>query len=96
MRREGFRGVSNQEEGRMPTEVHLTYRVPVCVVVRNDSNGPRITRVVVDDEADLNCGEAYTCRGEPLPYDAPVVIEAKRLVELHPGDADWPAWEFGW
>ena len=80
----------------MPTEIHLTYLVPLCVVVRHDGDGPCIARVVVDDEIDLNRGEAYTARGELLPHDDPAVIEAKHLVELHPGEADWPAWEFGW
>ena len=80
----------------MPTEVHLAYMVPVYVVVRNGGDGPRITKVVVDDEADLNRGEAYDANGEPLLHDDPAVIEAKTLVEIHPSQADWPAWEFGW
>ena len=80
----------------MPTEVHLAYMVPVYVVVCNDGDGPRITKVVVDDEADLNRGEACDANGEKLPHDDPVVVEAKTLVEIHPSQADWPAWEFGW
>jgi hypothetical protein len=80
----------------MPTEVHLPYLVPVCVVVSNDGDGPRIARVVVNDKADLNRGEAYTTAGEPLSHSDPAIVEAKHLVELHPGEADWPAWEFGW
>ncbi|HEV8029656.1 MAG TPA: hypothetical protein VGP42_01425 [Stellaceae bacterium] len=80
----------------MPTEVHLPYLVPVCVVVSNDGDGPRIARVVVNDKADLNRGEAYTAAGEPLSHSDPAIVEAKHLVELHPGEADWPAWEFGW
>jgi hypothetical protein len=70
--------------------------VPVYVVVCNDGDGPQITKVVVDDEADLNRGEAFDANGEPLPHDDPSVIEAKTLVEIHPGQADWPAREFGW
>ena len=80
----------------MPTKVHLAYLVPVYVVVRNDDDGPQITKVVVGDEADLNRGDAYDANGEPLPHNDPSVIEAKTLVEIHPSQADWPAWEFGW
>jgi hypothetical protein len=70
--------------------------VPVCVVVRNDGDGPRIARVLVNDAEDLNRGEAYSAEGEMLRHDDPAVIEAKNLVELDPQRADWPAWEFGW
>jgi hypothetical protein len=52
--------------------------------------------VQANDKADLNRGEAYTAAGEPLSHSDPAIVEAKHLVELHPGEADWPAWEFGW
>jgi hypothetical protein len=80
----------------MPIEVHLTYLVPVCVVVHNDGAGPRISRVLVNDAEELKSGEAYSADGEMLRYDDPTVIEAKNLVELHAQQAKWPAWEFGW
>jgi len=79
----------------------IQYLIPLYVVVRNegDGEGPRITKVVVDDEADLSSPSAYegayTPEGDRLePFDA-VVGEARYLIECD-GSAEWPAWEFGW
>ena len=77
-----------------PVEVTLQYMIPLYVVVRDYGNGMRITKVVVDDDADLEDSEAFDPSGRPLSEDDPLVISARDLVEL--GPAAWPAWEFGW
>jgi hypothetical protein len=46
-----------------PTEVTIQHLIPLYVVIRNDGDGPRITKVIVDDEADLSA---------PLPMRAPI------------------------
>ena len=82
-----------------PTEVTIEYLIPLYIVVRNEGDGPRIAKVIVDDEADLSAPSAnegaYTPEGDRLePFNA-VVGEARQLIECD-GSAEWPGWEFGW
>ena len=82
-----------------PTEVTIEYLIPLYIVVRNDGDGARITKIIVDEEADLSAPAAYqgayTPEGDRLePFDA-VVGEARHLIECD-SSAEWPAWEFGW
>jgi hypothetical protein len=83
---------------RQPTEVILTYRVPVYVVVRDgdDGAGPQVDKVVVDDEVsfDGNRDVARNDSGEVIPNDDPAVAAAMAIVQT--GDERWPSWGFGW
>jgi hypothetical protein len=85
------------------TEVVLTYLIPVYVVVRNDGDGkgPRVDKVVVDDEASFDLGNRKCARvdsGRLLPMGDPAVVEAIGVVEKpRPQfEVEWPAWGFGW
>ena len=44
---------------RYPTEVTIEYLIPLYIVVRNEGDGARITKVVVDDEVELSAPSAY-------------------------------------
>jgi hypothetical protein len=60
--------------------------------------GPRITKVIVDDEADLSAPSAYEGayppEGDKLDDFNAVAGEARHPIKSD-GSADWPAWEFG-
>ena len=84
---------------RYPTEATIEYLIPLYIVVRNDGDGAQITKVVVDDEADLSAPSAYegayTPEGDKLDDFNTVVGEARHLIECD-GSTEWPGWEFGW
>jgi hypothetical protein len=79
-----------------PTEITIEYLIPLYITVRNDGDGPRITKVVVDGEADLSVPSAYegayTPEGDRLDDFNSVVGEARHLIECD-SPAEWPAWE---
>ena len=73
-------------KNRQPTEVVLTYRVPVYVVVRDDDDGagPQVDKVVVDDEVSFDDGNRDVARndsGEVIPNDDPAVAVAIAIVQ---------------
>ena len=83
-----------------PTEITIEYLLPDYIVVRRDQelygdSDLHIAKVVVDDEAELESGRAFSPDGRALNRDDPKAVAAMELIE---GDksAEWPGWDFGW
>jgi hypothetical protein len=93
-------------EGKaIPMLICVTYKIPVSVYV--DTKAKSVWRVVVDDEARLDCGsvdyatfEDGAGREREVWSNKITPASQARLVRAHEAvQADceaWPSWEFGY